>query len=90
MNYSNIVILVSTLIIAMIFFGSVLLNLHIKSSKEELYKIQQEIDQLKLDIKRQKIEITTLTNPLRVYEYIEKKGYKAISIKNMEFIYLNR
>lgn len=88
MNYSNLVTLIATLLIAAIFLGGVFLNLDIKNSKEELYNFQDDIKQLKLEIKRQKIEITTLTNPMYVLNYIEKKKYKPAPLKNVDFIYI--
>ena len=63
MNYSNVIIIFSTILLAVIFLGSVFINLEIKNTREELYGIQEKIRDLELEIKRQKIEITTLTNP---------------------------
>ena len=43
MNYSNAIIIISTILLAAIFLGSVFVNLGIKSSREELYGIQEKI-----------------------------------------------
>lgn len=79
---------IATLVIAVIFLGGVFLNIDIKNSKEELVELREDIDKLKLDIRRQKIEITTLINPGKVFDYIEKKGLQPTSINNVDIIYL--
>ena len=68
MNYLNVVTIIATLLLASIFLAGVFLNLNIKSSKEELYELQQDIKKIKLEIRRQKIEITSLTNPIYVLD----------------------
>lgn len=90
MNYSNAIIIISAILLAVIFLGSVFVNLEIKNSREELYGIQEKIKNLELEIKRQKIEITTLTNPYYVYEYIDRKNLKPVPLSNIETIYIKR
>ena len=86
MNNLNISFLVSALLLASIFLCGVFLNLNIKDSKEELYDLQKEIKQIKLDMKRQRIEITSLTNPLYVINYIEKRAYKPVKLRNIKVL----
>ena len=58
------------------------------------YKIiENKIDELKLDLKeivkdinRQKIEITVLTSPNKIIDFIEKNNYKRVKISNIEII----
>ncbi len=90
MNYSNVVIIISTILLAIIFLGSVFLNLEIKNSREELFSLQEKIKDLELEIERQKIEITTLTNPYFVIQYIDKNKLKPIPLRNIETIYIKK
>jgi hypothetical protein len=90
MNYSNVIIIISAILLAVIFLGSVFVNLEIKNSREELYGIHEKIKDLELEIVRQKIEITTLTNPYYVYEYISKNKLKPIPLSNIETIYIKK
>ena len=90
MNYSNVIIIISTILLAVIFLGSVFVNLEVKNSREELYGIQEKIKELELEIKRQKIEITALTNPYFVFDYINRKSLKPIPLSNIETIYIKK
>ncbi len=90
MNYSNIVTVISTILIALIFLGGVFINLDIKTSKEELGELYQTIDRLKLEIKRQKIEMATLTSPVNIVRYIEKYDLKPVKLRNIENIYIKK
>ena len=90
MNYPNMVTIFSTLIIAFVFFCGVFINLDVKRSKEELTQIEDDIEKLKLDIKREKIEIAELLNPHKVLDYIEKNDYKPVSLNNIKVIYLQK
>lgn len=88
MNHSNIIIIISTALIATIFLGSVFLNLNIKNSKEEIKTIKKEISVIKKDLKRQQIEITVLTNPHNILDFIKKNDYKPVPRENIDVIYL--
>jgi cell division protein FtsL len=85
---SNIYILIASVILASIFLGGVFLNLGIKNSKEEVVKLESDIKDIKLDIKRKKIEITTLINPHNVFDYIDKKGLKPVPLRNVDVVVL--
>ncbi|MCG8572890.1 MAG: hypothetical protein MJB14_22385 [Spirochaetes bacterium] len=80
MSKSNTVIFVASFIISIIFFASVFVNLQIKTIKLEVNEIYEEIDELKQTIKRQRIEITTLTNPHKVLEYIEENQLTPLTL----------
>jgi len=88
MNIPNIVTVISTLIISLIFFSGVFINMDVKKSKEELELIMEDIDKIKLEIKRQKIEIATLTSPHLVLDYIKENNLTTISNDNTEVIYI--
>lgn len=90
MNYSNIVTVVASILIALIFLGGVFINLDIKTSKGELEDLYQTIDRLRLEIKRQKIEIATLTSPVLVLEYIEKNDLNSVKLGNIENVHIKK
>ena len=81
MNYSNVIIIISTILLAVIFLGSVFVNLEIKNSREELYGIQKKIRDLELEIKR---------HPYFIYDYINKNNLKPILLSNIETIYIKK
>lgn len=80
---SGTTIFIAAFTISVIFLGSVFVNLNIKKQKNELEQIYKEIELIKKDIKRQKIEITTLTNPDYILDYAEKKGYSSVPVKDI-------
>ncbi len=82
MNYSNIILTVASIIIAIIFLSGVFLNIEIKKSKDELVKITADIEDLRLDIEKKRVEIAALTGPANVFDYIEKKGLKPVKLKD--------
>ena len=63
-----------------------MISINIKSSRDELIQIQKDITSLRDDIKRQEIEITSLTNPLDVIEFANDNGLKTISIDKIKII----
>jgi|GEM_PF-1213927 len=90
MNHSNIIVIISTLMLAIIFLVAVFFNLEIKESKKELNLLQNDIEEIRMEIKRKEIEITTLISPLNIVEYIEKNKLKPIPIKNIEVLLLKK
>ena len=63
-----------------------MISINIKSSRDELIQIQKDITALKDDLKRQEIEITSLTNPLDVIEFANNNDMKTISIDKIKII----
>ena len=63
-----------------------MISINIKSSRDELIQIQKDITALRDDIKRQEIEITSLTNPLDVIEFANENEMKTISIDKIKII----
>ena len=86
MNYSNFFVFIASFIIAVLFFGAVMISTNIKSSRDELIQIQKDITALRDDLKRQEIEITSLTNPLDVVEFANDNEMKTISIDKIKII----
>lgn len=88
MNTSNVMLLISSLFISLIFFMAVVVNLEVKREKEELNLIKKEIQTIRLEIKRAKIEIATLTSPYEIISYIENNNLKPVSSKNIKIIHI--
>ena len=63
-----------------------MISTNIKSSRDELIQIQKDITALRDDLKRQEIEITSLTNPLDVVEFANDNEMKTISIDKIKII----
>jgi hypothetical protein len=90
LNNFSIIIIISSITIAGLFLGTVMVNIGVKNSKIELEKKNEDIVNLKQNIKRQKIEITALTNPYLVMDYIDKKGLRPVSLKKKTIIYIEK
>jgi hypothetical protein len=86
MNYSNLILILSTFMLAIIFLGAVFININIKNSKENLIKLQDEIEQLDLEIKRYRIEIAGLISPDNVLDFIELNNYQPVPLKDIEVL----
>jgi cell division protein FtsL len=90
MNNFYLSIILSSLIVAGLFIGSVMINLNVKSSKQELKVMLVETEKLKRDIKRQQIEISALTNPYYVMDYINKHDLKSVTLTRKIKIYIDK
>ena len=88
MNHSNVIVIISTIMLAVIFLVAVFFNLEIKKSKDELDELKEELVELQIEIKRKEIEIATLTSPKNVLDYIEKNNLKPVLLKNIDMILL--
>jgi len=86
MNYTNFSVIISTFILAVLFFACVFININIREEKRDLDKMKDKISSLELKIKRQKIEITTLTNPKYIINYIDKYNLKPVGLKSIDTI----
>ena len=86
MNYSNVIMIVSTVLLALVFFGAVFINVNIKNSKIELDDLYMERDELEQEIKRYNIEIAALTRPENIIKFIEKNNYKPVPLKDIEIL----
>ena len=84
---SNLLVFVLSIVLVLIFSLALFTNMSVKSSKNEIVKIEKEIDNLKIVIKRQRIEISSLTNPQLILEYI-KNDLKSFRLRNILTIYL--
>ncbi len=86
MNYFNIGIFIGALTISILFFANVFINLGIKTEKEELLKIENEINEIVVDIKKREIEIATLTSPVEVLRFAKNNNYKNLNLKDIKVI----
>lgn len=85
---SNLLVFVLSIVLVLIFSLALFTNMSVKSSKNEILKIEKEIDNLKIVIKRQRIEISSLSNPQLILEYIKKNDLKSFRLRNILTIYL--
>ncbi len=90
MNHTNIIIILSSVFLIALFLTSVFVNLEVKNAHEELDRINKEINSFLLEIERKEIEIAALTSPANVFEYIEKKKLKPVSINNIERLIIKK
>ncbi|HOJ63356.1 MAG TPA: hypothetical protein PLE45_02940 [Spirochaetota bacterium] len=86
MNYFNIGVFIGALTISIIFFTTVFINLGIKTEKEELAKIKEEINEIILDIKKKEIEISSLTSPVKVLKFAKDNEYVNLNLKDIKLI----
>jgi hypothetical protein len=86
-NFYSIAIL--SVFIAGLFLGSVLININVKNSKNEINRTNEEIKDIIKIIKRQEIEITSLTNPQNVIKYIKEHELKPVSLSRKVIIYVD-
>jgi cell division protein FtsL len=90
LNNFNIFIIIASITIVGLFLGAVFINLNVKNDKIAIEKINDQIAELKLDLKRQKVQIATLTNPFKVLKYADDNNLKPISIKRKHTIYVDK
>lgn len=90
MMNNNLLIIVLSISMAFVFCFAIFTNLNVKNSKTEVSRIEQEIDDLKTAIKRQKIEVASLTNPQIVLEYIKRNDLEPVKLKNITTIYIDK
>lgn len=84
----NLLIFFLSVGMVVIFFFAVSANMKVKNEKKDIVKIEKEIRDLKTNIKRRKIEIASLTNPVLILDYIKKNDLKVLKLKNITTIYI--
>jgi cell division protein FtsL len=90
LNSYNIIIIIASVIIVGLFFGSVFINLSVKNDKIVIEKLNGEIDNLKQDIRKLDADIAEYTNPYRVLKYIEENDLKPVPLKRKHTIYVEK
>ncbi|OHD11418.1 MAG: hypothetical protein A2086_09790 [Spirochaetes bacterium GWD1_27_9] len=90
MNKFNFFVIFASFVIVILFGSAVFINLNIKNSKTEVERLNDEINDIKQEIKRQKIEISSLVSPVLVIDYIKKNDLKAVKLKNVTYIYVEK
>lgn len=85
---SGFFVFVASFTITLLFIAGVFVNMSIKESKNELEDINEQIVSVQNDLKGLKIEVTSLTNPKKVLEYVEKNEYKTVSVLDIDYLKL--
>ena len=84
-----VLIIVGAFFIVALFMSTVVINTSVREERIAIDRLEEEIKDIKNTMLFQEIEITALTNPKFVYEYIQKNNYKPIKIKNITTLYIN-
>lgn len=77
---------ISSLILAFLFFFTVYFSLNIKEMSKDVASRYREIEQLRMENTRVKIEAAAVTNPLDTLDYIERRGMKSIPVNKVKVI----
>lgn len=83
-------IFLSSIFIATLFVMTTFVSVRVKDLERNVISTYKEIDELRIEIKRVKIEISALTNPVDVLEYIEQEGLKNIKVKDVINVKVDR
>ncbi len=78
----GLVVLIS-FFVPLLFVGLMTLNNHVKKLESVISAQYKEINDLRTEIKRMRIEISALTNPLETHEFIEENKYKPVKVENV-------
>lgn len=77
-------VFISSILIALLFIGTVYVNLGIKDTKKMILDKYKKIDEYRVDLKRLKIEIAALTNPQDILIYAEKNNMKSVPLDSVK------
>lgn len=83
-------IILAACIIAALFIFTTFVSIQVKAQEREITQIYKEIDEMRIEIKRVKIEASTLTNPLEVLDYIQENGMKSVKVKDLVNIEIDK
>ncbi len=84
------IVIIGSIFMVIIFLSTVFVNTSVKEDRVAIGKLEKDVEELKSDILFQEIEITSLTNPKFVYNYILANDYKPIKIKDITSIYIKK
>lgn len=76
-------IIFAACLIAVLFIFTTFVSIKVKAQEREVTEIYKKIDDMRIEIKRVKIEASTLTNPLEVLDYIEENEMKSVKVKDL-------
>ena len=86
----GVMIVFAACIIAGLFIFTTFVSIKVKAQEREITQIYQKIDDMRIEIKRVKIESSSLTNPLEVLDCAEKNGMKSIKVKDLVNIEIDK
>ena len=70
-------------IIAALFIFTTFVSIKVKAQEREVTEIYQKIDEMRIEIKRVKIESSALTNPWEVLDYAAENEMKSVKVKDL-------
>lgn len=76
-------IIFAACLIAGLFIFTTFVSIKVKAQEVEITEMYKKIDNMRIEIKRVKIESSTLTNPLEVLDYIEENEMKSVKVKDL-------
>ena len=76
-------IVLAACIIAALFIFTTFVSIKVKAQEREVTQIYQKIDEMRIEIKRVKIESSALTNPLEVLDYATENQMKSVKVKDL-------
>lgn len=77
-------------IIAALFIFTTFVSINVKAQEREVTEIYQKIDEMRIEIKRVKIESSALTNPLEVLDYAKENEMQSIKVKDLVNIEIDK
>ena len=77
-------------IIAALFIFTIFVSIKVKAQEREVTEIYQKIDEMRIEIKRVKIESSALTNPLEVLDYAAENEMKSVKVKDLVNIEIDK
>jgi len=85
---NSFLVVIGSIFMVIIFLSTVFINTSVREERILIDNLEKDINNLKNDILFQEIEITALTNPKFVYNYILGNNYKPIKIKDITSLYI--
>lgn len=86
----GLMIILAACIIAGLFIFTTFVSIKVKAQEREVTQIYQKIDEMRIEIKRVKIESSALTNPLEVLDYATENQMKSIKVKDLVNIEIDK
>ena len=89
-NTYGFMIVLAACIIAALFIFTTFVSIKVKAQEREVTQIYQKIDEMRIEIKRVKIESSALTNPLEVLDYATENQMKSVKVKDLVNIEIDK
>ena len=85
---NGLLVIICSIFMVIVFLVTVFVNISVREDRIAIDNLEKDIMAKKNDILFQEIEITALTNPKFVYNYILEHNYKPIKIKDITTLYI--